>query len=129
MQVVAGDRYEERVGYDLRINVAGGELITRGSVSADIAFVCVRCAEFFSTTVKEPAFLRVVELPDKTECVDLTDDIRESIILAFPLNPLCSADCKGLCRQCGTNLNKRTCDCVPPVLDDRWNALNELRLT
>lgn len=57
------------------------------------------------------------------ECVDLTADIREAMILAFPAYPVCSPECKGLCATCGVNLNKAACRCAPPD-DNRWGVLD-----
>jgi uncharacterized protein len=61
------------------------------------------------------------------ESVDLTGDIRESMILAFPHYPVCDSACKGMCPQCGTNLNQKECNCQPPT-DDRWVGLDGLKL-
>ena len=122
-------RVQGDVRYDLRVNLVGGELVVRGKVEADMSFVCVRCAELFPLTVSDSSFVRVKEVHEKTECVDLTEDIRESIILAFAMNPVCDPGCKGLCTQCGANLNKKKCKCAPPAGDDRWGALNELRVS
>jgi uncharacterized metal-binding protein YceD (DUF177 family) len=61
------------------------------------------------------------------ESVDLTEDIRESMILAFPHYPVCNPECKGLCPQCGVNLNNAPCSCQPPA-DDRWAGLDGLNL-
>lgn len=43
--------------------------------------------------------------------VDLSDDIRQEIILDYPVKPLCNPDCKGLCVKCGKNLNEGQCSC------------------
>jgi uncharacterized protein len=43
--------------------------------------------------------------------VDLESLLREQIILMMPLKPLCVESCKGLCPQCGANLNRETCKC------------------
>ena len=63
--------------------------------------------------------------PQNPAGVDLTDDIREAIILTFPAYPVCQPDCKGLCPTCGENRNKAACRCAPPQ-DNRWSALNDL---
>jgi uncharacterized protein len=41
-----------------------------------------------------------------TDVVDITDDIRQEIILAYPMIPICQQNCKGLCPVCGQNLNQ-----------------------
>ncbi len=45
--------------------------------------------------------------------LDLAPMIREQVILAVPMQPLCREDCLGLCPQCGQNLNDRRCACPP----------------
>ena len=45
------------------------------------------------------------------EYIDLSEDIKESLLLEVPARILCSEDCKGLCPHCGQNLNKEKCDC------------------
>jgi len=57
----------------------------------------------------------------------LEDVLREQVLLAVPLKAICSEDCKGLCPQCGTNLNVTKCSCAEPVEDARWSALKDLR--
>lgn len=44
--------------------------------------------------------------------VDLSEDIRQEIILDYPVKPLCNPSCKGLCVKCGKNLNEGNCECV-----------------
>ena len=45
------------------------------------------------------------------DLIDITDDVRQSIILALPLKPICTDNCRGLCAVCGNNLNIRKCNC------------------
>ena len=59
--------------------------------------------------------------------IDLGELMREQFYLALPMKPLCSEDCKGLCAQCGTNLNTGTCDCAPVWEDPRLAALKQLK--
>ncbi|MDZ4806600.1 MAG: DUF177 domain-containing protein [Candidatus Eisenbacteria bacterium] len=59
--------------------------------------------------------------------VDLTNPIREAIILAEPMNPVCREDCKGLCAGCGADLNTESCRCGEPEPDPRWTALGQLK--
>jgi uncharacterized protein len=121
--------------YRVSVSRVQDELLIHGALAAEVAFRCSRCAEIFETEIVEHAFDRVrdlVEEPperhrDGTESVDLTPDMREAILLAFPAYPVCCVDCKGLCPQCGVNRNTGTCRCKPPA-DGRWDALERLRL-
>jgi uncharacterized metal-binding protein YceD (DUF177 family) len=102
--------------YRVSVSRVQDELLIHGALAAEVAFRCSRCAEIFET-----------EIVDGTESVDLTPDMREAILLAFPAYPVCCVDCKGLCPQCGVNRNTGTCRCKPPA-DGRWDALERLRL-
>ncbi len=63
----------------------------------------------------------------KGEGLELEDVLREQVLLAVPLKTVCRPDCKGLCAQCGKNLNVETCNCEHHEQDPRWNALKGLR--
>ncbi|MCZ7591533.1 MAG: DUF177 domain-containing protein [Kiritimatiellae bacterium] len=115
------------IRYHLFAQRASGQLVLNGEVRADMTLQCGRCAEFFSTSVAENSFLRAYEISDATEVVDVTPDIREEILLQVPHFPVCSPECKGLCPQCGANLNLAPCKCQPPD-DYRWSALDDVKL-
>jgi len=71
---------------------------------------CSRCLVEFEATFNRKLQLHYeVHSPD--EVIDLLPDIREEIILDFPIKFLCSSNCKGLCPRCGKDLNKENCSC------------------
>ncbi len=115
------------VAYDFHLQVALHDLIVNGSILVKLKRRCVKCTEFFPAEVSEPAFSRAIHLTEEEESVDLTPDIREAIILALCAHPVCDPGCKGLCTQCGANLNRRSCDCRQPE-DIRWAALGNLKI-
>ena len=58
----------------------------------------------------------------------LEDVLREQVLLAVPLKAVCREDCRGLCPQCGKNLNQEpACSCNQAMEDPRWAALKEIR--
>lgn len=63
--------------------------------------------------------------PDATE-IDVTSAVREELVLAAPRYVVCRDDCKGICPQCGKDLNAGPCDCAP-VTDARWQPLKALK--
>ena len=65
--------------------------------------------------------------PYDGEKIDLEPLFREQFVLAVPYAPLCMETCKGLCPQCGTDLNTGTCTCEKPI-DPRLAALKGLKL-
>jgi uncharacterized protein len=58
--------------------------------------------------------------------IELEDILREQVLLALPMQRICSDTCKGICPVCGRNRNEATCDCRLENADDRWNALRDL---
>lgn len=84
------------------------ELVVRAGIRAPLRLTCGRCLEEFASVVRaNPVFTYKVK---PTDVVDLTEDVRQEIILAYPIVPLCRPDCKGLCPSCGANLNQATCE-------------------
>ena len=61
--------------------------------------------------------------------IDLGQLITEQFQLALPMKPLCDKACKGLCPQCGTNLNTGSCDCRQEWIDPRLEVLKKLKTT
>jgi uncharacterized protein len=58
--------------------------------------------------------------------LDLRGALREQILLELPMRPLCRSDCRGLCIECGKNLNEGSCECVQESIDSRLVRLKEL---
>jgi uncharacterized protein len=113
-----------------------------GRVATRLRLECGRCLEAFEIPVDSPFELRYVPQVEnagegereveeddlttafyKDETLDLGELMHEQFVLALPMKPLCDAACKGLCPQCGTNLNKDTCGCKPAWTDPRLAAL------
>ncbi len=83
------------------------ELVVRADIRCPLHMDCARCLEAFTLTVTADAVFSYTVHP--TDVVDITDDVRQEIILAYPMIPLCRPDCKGLCSLCGQNLNVSPC--------------------
>jgi len=58
--------------------------------------------------------------------MELTDVLREQVLLDLPSQTLCATGCKGLCPVCGVNRNEQTCACTTRIPDERWAALRQL---
>ena len=112
--------------YALKVEIIGTELLVRGEVRQRLSCVCSRCAESFETEVVDPEFVCSYEINAATDFVDLTEELREAIILALPGYPVCREACQGLCMACGANLNEAACTCRQDGKDGRWSALDAL---
>ena len=115
------------IRYDFFVQRAGAEVLVQGRLSLPLTSECSRCGVFFSTTIENLPFNRSFELEAGAETVDVTPEMRDELLLQLPHYPLCVARCRGLCPQCGTNLNGKRCRCKPRTGGTDWSALNGLK--
>lgn len=81
------------------------------TLSANCLIQCSRCLEEKESVLRKTIRLDY-HISKQDTIVDITEDIRQELMLEYPLKPLCASDCKGLCMKCGGNLNKENCKCV-----------------
>lgn len=63
---------------------------------------------------------------DDHHILDASEVVRQAVLLALPLTPICREDCAGLCPVCGANRNLETCACEVEPSDARWASLSAL---
>jgi uncharacterized protein len=88
---------------------------------------CSRCLKVFRQPLQINQFVFHQELKGE-DFVDLTENLREDIILELPQRALCRQDCQGLCPVCGRDLNEGPCKCQVKPGDLRWHALDNIKL-
>jgi len=71
---------------------------------------CSRCLEQIKIDLNKEINLNY-PVDKSMRVIDLNPDIREEILLDYPMKPLCTPNCKGLCLKCGVNLNEKKCGC------------------
>ncbi len=69
----------------------------------------------------------VLQISNDVQEVDLSERIREQLLLTIPMKILCREDCEGLCAGCGVALAEEACSCEKEVIDPRWAKLKELK--
>lgn len=117
--------------YELNLAPVQDGVLVRGRLAGAVVRVCDRCLEEAEVPVAVPEVCHHFEHVEGA-LLDLTEVLREDILLAFPQAWVCRADCRGLCPQCGCNLNRDRCRCVAPVAepdDDApspWGVLDGL---
>jgi len=133
-----------------KVTRIGDGLLVQGDVAAEVETECSRCLDRISMPVEgtlEEHYKPTVDVMtgapvnranyeaddaafeiDTNHMMDLSEPVRQALLVAMPMKPLCRADCKGLCPQCGANWNEGTCDCRTEIVDNRWSGLRELRL-
>ena len=114
-----------------------GVLVMQGSIATTIHGICDRCASEFHRKVEFPIDVVLVTkleseenedewvFPLEGDSADLDDIVRTVFVLNLDSKLLCKEDCKGLCPQCGKNLNEGPCNCQKE-LDPRFAALKQL---
>ncbi len=137
---------------DLELYADGAHAFAAGTFKGHLIVACSRCVNEVRLDIDEQlrvTFMPPSEMPaDDTESseegaevstedldlfpfdgerIDLEPLFREQFVLAVPYAPLCREDCRGLCPQCGIDLNTGTCACEKPI-DPRLAALKGLKL-
>lgn len=115
-----------------KISADNDILILTAEVKVDLEMICSRCLdtfiypididieERFTTNSKSEDEEAVVVFDD---VLDITEVVETSIISTLPIKRVCKDDCKGLCQECGCNLNFNTCSCNKEDVDIRFEAL------
>ncbi|MFH1622283.1 MAG: DUF177 domain-containing protein [Candidatus Omnitrophota bacterium] len=103
-------RYKGSINISTEAKKELGVVSTKTHVSAAAELVCSRCLKQFDSVV-EKNFDIQYPLDKSQQLIDITKDIREEVILGYPVKFLCKSDCLGLCPKCGQNLNEKKCEC------------------
>lgn len=128
------------------VNHALSEIRIRGSLSVTIEAPCDRCLEAASFPVQKDFDLlyypadeyeagREEEIREtesevayyEGDHLNLSEILREVVLLALPMQVVCNLGCQGICPSCGENRNLRECNCHAEAADDRWSKLKALR--
>lgn len=144
----AGDCvYRDPICLYLRFTRSGRMVEVAGHIKATLELTCGCClgtfayelAEDFDLTFvpeAEPADLALEQelepeelglIPYDEDRLELLTPLQEQLLLAVPMHPLCSADCKGLCPVCGVDLNMTDCRCEKKVFNSKFGALAQLK--
>jgi len=116
----------------------GDDFLLRAELRGEIETTCGRCLEPAHVPVAAPLTITFVptkadhseaEDPDVVSFggpeIDVSDEVRDEIVLALPVQALCTEACRGLCPVCGGNRNQVACNC--PTEKPRAGSLGALR--
>ena len=114
---------------------AGDVLLLQAHMECQVQRTCGRCLqEFVGVTKAEvvekfyPASADNIEndaFVYDSDVIDITEPLREGLLLAEPMQALCKPDCRGLCPVCGADLNDGDCGCDRLTVDPRLAALKQ----
>ncbi|PLX97601.1 MAG: hypothetical protein C0620_00405 [Desulfuromonas sp.] len=131
-------------------SVVGGVVELQGTLRLDVEIPCGRCL-VASRYALEGQFHQsyVDELPNITgedgeelelsaeemglevfdgDAIDLTEEVQQQVLLLLPTHPLCSEECKGLCIECGADLNRESCRCQNQKVSMHFAALKDFKV-
>jgi uncharacterized protein len=123
----------------------------QGTFRTSVRLPCSRCLKDFDTplasdfeltyTKEIPGLMDVFEDEEielrveeigmiyfKGEEINLQQGIQEQVVMTFPLQPLCDENCKGLCPNCGSDLNQGDCGCKREPSTNKFAALKNLKI-
>ena len=111
----------------MKVSVVNKVFVAMGAYEGRVTMECHCCLKRFEHPVQSTDYLweQPVTLSGD-EIIDLTEGVREDIMLRLPLKNLCSQDCKGLCPQCGKDLNEGRCECKPVQSPGAFDDLDTL---
>jgi uncharacterized protein len=127
-----------------------GHIRVTGSINTSVRLTCSRClAEYdskvdsgFTIIYRRGSSNTDSSAEDETELteedlisstfngdeIDMTHDIEEQVAMAVPFKPLCDEECKGLCPECGIDLNSSTCKCTEKAFNFKFSALKDFKV-
>jgi len=128
------------------LNHSLGEVRVQGVLRVTMQATCDRCLEAASFPVESQfdlIYMPAGDAPSGGEKeihhagievgyyegngLALNDILREVVLLALPMQLVCSETCKGICPACGQNRNQQDCGCRPEAVESRWSGLKNFR--
>lgn len=97
-----------KAAVELSFSVTPKDIIVAGKISGEREVECARCLKHVTQPFSE-AFAETYST--KTEIIDIMYVVRQTLALTEDIRFLCAPDCKGLCAQCGKDLNEGPCGC------------------
>lgn len=132
-----------RLAGTLHVQNLDQRFLVDGEIEAEGRCTCDRCLADFDLRWTVPVEIMVLRNVDTDEGegdtlvlrqakgeVDLTEPLRECLVLAYPASTVCKPDCRGICSHCGADLNTvegGVCGCAENDVDPRWAGLDAIQ--
>ena len=115
------------IRYALEVGLSDGGLFATGHLGVDLDLECVGCLERFRYPLRVPDFACQIELTG-AETVDLTEPVREDILLALPPHPHCDWNGERVCQGVSIRVKSGSPDAPLAEKPAAWDALDQLKL-
>jgi uncharacterized protein len=121
-------KYTKDIGYQINIivsfaaiKISDSEIYVKGNIIGFIEQQCSLCLKIYNHPLKIPIN---ISMNVKEGCIDVSDEVRQLILLEMPSKPVCNDDCLGICKVCGKHNRKDNfCSCID--IDEYNNCTNE----
>jgi uncharacterized protein len=138
----AAIRLTRPLDVDLTARSVGEGVYVRGGLRTSVQVACRRCLTQVEREIDDTVDLlfqplmddeeegadgEVYPLPARGQELDLREAVREQLLLRLPDFVVCTEACRGICPQCGQDLNAATCDCVPEKAESPWDVLKNVK--
>jgi uncharacterized protein len=133
--------FDAPVEVKVRLEKLARQIIIRSEIATSASFSCDRCLASFRQEMASKYAIVYVEDPSEAgrfppeemrvirtdaTIIDLSEDVREMVLLSVPLKLLCREECRGLCQSCGADLNAGECGCARETANRPWQGLEKL---
>ncbi len=120
-------------------NHGSGLFLVKGVYQAFLRIRCSRCLQDFTLPLAGEIEALYGNAPDIDQAgemvvypfvgdhIDISDVLLAEINFQLPMQPLCQRDCRGICPDCGVDLNQQTCTCAGEKIDPRWEKLKNFK--
>lgn len=105
---------------------SGKTLIITGTIATKVEMKCSRCLKFINEQLENKKVELTYEIGGEKE-LDITEDIREEVLLMLPIKPLCSENCIGVNMKIGKKQTGIRNKIVTEKIDDRWTELDKFK--
>lgn len=139
LEMESAGEEEQQVFFDGIISNVGKTFLLRGAARAVFTLTCVRCLSVFPFEGNVPVEEEFTEQPQEIssemqwnvsevnrfsgQVIDISESLRDALLVHVPMQPLCKESCRGLCETCGKNLNESACSCAQDRVDPRLEKL------
>ena len=137
-----GPEFGSTVVVETTLEKTGNQIFLRALLQTEGTFACDRCLTLFTKPVAanyrmyylfeaadaerfDPSEVQL--LSHASSIINVTEDVRQTLLVSVPLKLLCTDTCRGLCPTCGRNWNVEACSCHDEVVDSRWEELKKIR--
>ncbi len=134
-------RFNKPVYIEVTLEKSRRQIFLEANIYTVGRFQCDRCVEDFDLVLENSYRMyyvyseeeskkyepdEVMVITPETNEIDISDDVRQMVLLSVPMKLLCYEECLGLCPRCGKNLNFEVCTCKVEEIDPRWAPLLKL---